>query len=288
MSTLHFSGHETFYCRHFWLKKGYDFISTNMLFSQKDAVLELGVGRNMVGAINFWTKAFGIQDEANHTTTELGQKLFGENGLDPFLEDEGSLWLLQYFLVKNERASIYKLALIDFRQSRLTQNFTRSQLLEYIQKEGGKRGEQLNTRTLENDVKVFIRNYVLPRANTGSIEENFSALLLDLNLITDLDTTSEDGDHLYRFNVNQRENIRTPIFLFMLLDFMGESTSMDIDSIVKNVGDFVLCDREGLEAHLNSIVTDYKGITYKQDAGRKELQVKKGIDKWQILAEYYA
>ena len=29
MKKLTFSGHETFHCRNFWLKKGYDFIKSN-------------------------------------------------------------------------------------------------------------------------------------------------------------------------------------------------------------------------------------------------------------------
>ena len=51
-----FSGHETFVCRHFWLKKGYDFIKSGHSFSQDDAVVRLGVGKNMVTAISFWLK----------------------------------------------------------------------------------------------------------------------------------------------------------------------------------------------------------------------------------------
>lgn len=54
-----FSGHETFQCRHLWLKKGYDFVKANRSFNDEDAVLILGVGKNMVNSIRFWMKAFG-------------------------------------------------------------------------------------------------------------------------------------------------------------------------------------------------------------------------------------
>lgn len=49
-----FSGHETFQCRHLWLKKGYDFVKSGKAFSDEDAVVELGVGKNMVTAIRYW------------------------------------------------------------------------------------------------------------------------------------------------------------------------------------------------------------------------------------------
>ena len=60
---LTFSGHDTFHCRHLWLKKGYDFIKKGNKFTQDDAVVILGVGKNMVSGINFWMRAFGIIDK---------------------------------------------------------------------------------------------------------------------------------------------------------------------------------------------------------------------------------
>jgi hypothetical protein len=54
MDKLRFSGHETFIARTFWPKKGYDFIKQGGKFSSEDAVVELGVGKNMVLSINFW------------------------------------------------------------------------------------------------------------------------------------------------------------------------------------------------------------------------------------------
>ena len=87
-----FSGHESFQCRHLWLKKGYDFVKANRSFNDEDAVLILGVGKNMVGSIRFWMKAFGMTDN-NDQLTELAHKLLADNGWDPYLEDEGTLWL---------------------------------------------------------------------------------------------------------------------------------------------------------------------------------------------------
>ena len=37
MSSTRFSGHETFNCKHFWLKKGYDFVQSNREFKDADA-----------------------------------------------------------------------------------------------------------------------------------------------------------------------------------------------------------------------------------------------------------
>ncbi len=72
MMTYKFSGHETFVCKQFWLKKGYDLIESGKLFSDDSAVVELGVGRNMVISIRFWMKSFGLIDD-NDQLTKLKQ-----------------------------------------------------------------------------------------------------------------------------------------------------------------------------------------------------------------------
>ena len=48
MDKLSFSGHESFHCRNVWLKKGYDFLQLKHKFSEPTAVVNLGVGKNMV------------------------------------------------------------------------------------------------------------------------------------------------------------------------------------------------------------------------------------------------
>jgi hypothetical protein len=67
MKDYKFSGHETFQCRHFWLKKGYDFVKKEGDFKSNDALIELGVGKNMIsskyGSIaSFTLRSRGVED----------------------------------------------------------------------------------------------------------------------------------------------------------------------------------------------------------------------------------
>jgi hypothetical protein len=109
-----FSGHDSFQCRQLWLKKGYDYVQEGKNFNDEDAVVQLGVGKNMVSSIRFWLKAFNIIDNKD-IPTEFGKRLFdNENGYDPFLEDEASLWLkitlLQFtpsFLMNSEKRNCF-------------------------------------------------------------------------------------------------------------------------------------------------------------------------------------
>src|SRR5690349_6757983 len=113
-----FSGHESFQCRNLWLKKGFDYIIEGNSFTSDDAVVRLGVGKNMVAAIRFWLKAFNIIS-SKEQVTEFGRKLFGDNGWDPYLEDDASLWLLHYQLVKNNFASTYNIIFNEFRREKI-------------------------------------------------------------------------------------------------------------------------------------------------------------------------
>src|SRR5205085_5338801 len=100
---LSFSGHETFVFRHAWLKKAVDAVAEEpAVFSQDNAIVTLGVGKNMVRSIRHWGLATGMLAEEPKSrgirlqVTELGQMLLGQSGFDPYLEDPNTLWLLHW------------------------------------------------------------------------------------------------------------------------------------------------------------------------------------------------
>ena len=93
-----FSGHESFPCKSLWLKKGYDFVNHERNFNAPDAVIDLGVGKNMVSSIRFWLKSFGLYDGEH--LSELADYLFDEvAGRDKYMEDLATLWLLHFTIV---------------------------------------------------------------------------------------------------------------------------------------------------------------------------------------------
>ena len=103
MSVLkyNFSGHESFPCKSLWLKKGYDFVVAGNQFSSAEAVMELGVGKNMVASIRYWLKAFGVIDSTGQTTTLGNYLLDDESGRDKYIEDLGTLWILHFNIINN-------------------------------------------------------------------------------------------------------------------------------------------------------------------------------------------
>jgi hypothetical protein len=291
MNKLSFSGHESFYCKYFWLKKGYDFIQNEHNFNRPDAVVQLGVGKNMVSAIRFWLKAFGLVT-ADEQPTELAKIIFdgdGKQGGDPYLNDTGSLWLLHYLLVTQERASIYAIIFNNFRK--LNKEFTRSHLDKFIQMKCADENLVYTKKTIDTDISVFIRNYYRSTEGTKNPEEEYSGLLLDLNLLKKVE---RDGLKEVFTLENNTANVPLPILLYAILDGMtAESTTITFTDLLtksNKVGSVFMLDAEVLDKALRSLEQQYSGqVAFSSDAftGNKTLQIKGEISKNQLLIDYY-
>ena len=285
MNNWRFAGHETFHCKHFWLKKGYDFTSERNSFKENDAVVKLGVGKNMVSSIQFWMNAFGIYEEDE--ISEFGNNIFNNDGFDSFLEDEGSLWLLHYKLLSKNYSSIYKLAFINFRKTRISSEFTSKQLEDFISKLLISEGVSFSQKSIENDVKVFIRNYVsLYKKGAKSLEDDFSSLLINLDIISIVPDSHIEGLQVFKLLYNAKENLPSEVLLFSILDSFDGEMSIAVNDIQNEISDLFLCNREGTEAKLIEL-QDKGYIVYKDDSGRKEIQIKNKLNKWDVLKNYY-
>lgn len=112
-----FSGHESFPCKSMWLKKGYDYLVEHNKFTDPDAVVKLGVGKNMVQSIKFWLRAFDLLKDDE--VTEIARYIFNDrDGKDPYAEDNTTLWILHYLLVVSAVSSIYRLVFVDLQRER--------------------------------------------------------------------------------------------------------------------------------------------------------------------------
>lgn len=288
MNTYKFSGHETFQCRHFWLKKGYDFISKEGVFKSNEALIELGVGKNMITSISHWLKAFKVTDNETSELTDFGHYVFGNEGKDPYLEDIGTMYLLHYNIISNfSQASIYRMTFEQFRKTRIASEFTSEQLYDFISKRLKIEGESFSENSLRNDIKVLLRTYqTSSKRGSKSIEDDFSSVLIDLNLIDPLQDVFINGDQVFRIQYNEQRELNPLIFLFAILNTFPEEESISVRDIQAKVSDLFLCNREGTEEKLNAL-SDRGLLVYKQDAGRKEIQFKTLLNEWTILDKYY-
>lgn len=211
-----FSGHETFPFRYTWLTKGvrYTFKFRN-IFLREDALVVLGVGKNMVSSIRHWCETLRLVSSPERgvfQTTELGELLFGPDGYDPYLENYGTLWLLHWLLVSRpEKASTWYLAFTRWN----VLEFTREQLQEWL---WGVLKESPTTRgtksTIKRDVDVFLRTYVPDEENkTKPIEDSFDCPLVELGILQEL------SGKTFRFVRGNQPSLPDEIFIFALLEF---------------------------------------------------------------------
>lgn len=279
-----FSGHDSFQCRQLWLKKGFDYVRSNKAFNDEDAAVKLGVGKNMVSSIRFWMKAFNIIDSKD-MPTEFGVKLFDNNGYDPFLEDDASLWLLHYQLIKTGLASTYTIIFNKFRKDKLF--FNKESYVNYLKriKEGGNT-INFNENTVADDFVVFVKMYQ-NSDSTKDVEESFSGILSEIDL---LKTIGKGKDEQYQIENNERDKLPAAVLLFSILDNPTYGDSIGLNSLEFNInspGSIFCLNRNGLTNKISEIVHNNKQITFTDHAGIKELQFKMKPSAYSILDAYY-
>ena len=280
-----FSGHDSFQCRQLWLKKGYDYVQEGKNFNDEDAVVQLGVGKNMVSSIRFWLKAFNIIDSKD-IPTEFGKRLFdNENGYDPFLEDEASLWLLHYQLVKNGFASIYSIIFNEFRKEKLF--FNKETFVNYVKRIGESNPDlNFNENTVAKDFIVFANLYKND-PESKDIEDSFSGILSEIEL---LKATGKGKEEKFYIENVERDNLPEAVVLFTILDNSNYGNSISLNSLefdLNSPGSIFALNRSGLMNKISDIVDEFKDITFTDQAGIKELQFKKKSDSYKILDTYY-
>lgn len=296
MNKLSFSGHDTFYCRHFWLKKGVDYCLSNKKFTDSSAVIDLGVGKNMVAAIRFWLRAFGLlildEQKSTEVLSPLATLIFADDGLDPYVEDKGTLWLLHYYLVKTERASIYSLLFNFFRKEQIT--FTKEQFFQFLVRTCISQDYTYNGNTLQKDIVVLLRNYMTPTIASKNIEDDFSTLLMDLNLLSVKTTKKQqNAAKTYYYIANKsRSDLPVEILLFIILDhpdYIG-SSSLSFRHLLNDknsIGSIFALSPNGLQDKIIEMTERFPFLVYADDAGIRELQFKEKPDKWSLLKKYY-
>lgn len=281
-----FSGHESFPCKTLWLKKGYDFITNGGDFNADEAVVRLGVGKNMVSSIRYWIKAFGFNNER---TNWIAEYIFDTvDGKDPFVEDIGTLWLLHFLLIYTEEASLYNLFFVDFQKER--REFDRSQVVSFVKRKMAEAGKDtlFNENTVKKDVGVLLLNYCLPKNPQSN--EDFSTLLMDLDLLRQMERRWSDveGRDRYVFNIEGKRQVVPEIFLFAILMMKDESDKSISYDIMQELGlIFCMNDLEVIDM-LKLLSEKYSdSLAYSDVAGIRQLQFINKIEAKQILDEYY-
>lgn len=275
------SGHESFPCKTLWLTKGYNFIISGGNFNASDAVMTLGVGKNMVSSIRYWLKVFGITKQDKPTF--IADCLFDNvKGADKYIESLGTLWLLHYLLVSLKEATLYHITFVQFQKERKV--FEREQLVNFVKRlmiEDGK-DKIFNVNTTKKDVGVLLQNYAQPYKAKSF--EDYSSLLIDLDLIR-----MEENGKLFAFNIEGKRKIPMEIFLYAILHEKGNDKSVSYDTLQEIGLMFCMTDAEVIDM-AQSIGEHYSEyVQYSDNAGIRQLLFKEGssLKDIDVLDKYY-
>lgn len=217
-----FGGHEKFVFRHGWLKKGVDGVKNDsLIFTHDEALITLGVGKNMVRSIRHWCLATGLVEEMDGAglarplqATSLAELLLDDHGWDPYLEDIGSLWWLHWNLSTNlVRGFVWHLMFSKFLES----EFTKRHLANYLSSQFEHYDIHTTSGTIDREIDVCLKTYVpTVRSKLGTIsEETLDYPLAELDIIRFI-----PDDNVYRFNVGPKVSLPLGVFGYALFSFL--------------------------------------------------------------------
>ncbi len=293
-----FSGHETFALRYAWLKKGIDGLERSRdIFSREDALVELGVGKNMVRSIRHWCLATGVIEEADAAPGSRARPLrpsaFGSclllGGWDPYLEDDASLWLLHWHLATNAtRATTWHWVFNHVAEPEFTRDGLLLGLTRYAE---NNRWNRVSQASLKSDVSCFLRSYVPgKRGPATTAEETLDCPLTTLGLIREA-----GEEHHYRFQNGVKSGLPDAVFAYAMLSSWnkhhGGQETLSLREIThgeNSPGRIFRLDEDAVLAYLDRIsgISDQR-LEFNDSVMVRQVVRKSPIDGMEILNDYY-
>jgi len=285
-----FGGHEKFVFRDGWLKKGVDAVSVEPgIFSDDQALVVLGVGKNMVRSIRHWCLATGVCEESDGPdrkrsigVSSFGRQLMIDGGWDPFMEDSGTLWVLHWQLTENlQRSLVWHLIFGRFYDV----EFTKLQLGQFLSRQFERLGVTTTPGMVAREIDCFVRTYAPTRTNSGKInsgkinEETLECPLTELDLIRFV-----PQDNVYRFNIGAKPNLPDAVFAHALLYYIAHIAqhrrTVAVDECVYGEGS----PGQVFRMDENSVVERLERLT-ELTSGQIRLQESAGLNQLYISTE---
>lgn len=233
--------HETFFIRKGWLSKGMKYVSKDeevFISKTQNPQDTLGLGSNMVKSLRYWMQATGLTKEPStgkrvQHLTEFGKSVF-EN--DRYIEELGTLYLLQYKLASNQSlATSWYYFFNEFSMTEFKEEEFVSELQAYILMQG----ELVSTKSMADDFNCIIGTYV-PRYKakaSGKVdpESNIDCPLGELGLIDILNKEKR----IYRKASPMANTFDPWVVLAVLMDQAGNRNDIGLNELLtapNNIG----------------------------------------------------
>lgn len=282
------SGHESFPCRYAWLPKIVHQLRENpaLIGDDDKAMIELGLGKNMVRSAWFWAQATGIIESRRNeiSITEFGDILLGTGDLDPFIEDIRTLWLLHWHLSTNIENPLLAW---DYLLNRWQEpELVPSLAMKALYREASKSKEGLSTVTLQQHFDVFLHSYIPTRGKKGKVQEdNLDCPLVELSLLQkagERESSINDGgrESVYAFRYDDKPDITPELFSYCIADYWNKRFPNEHTLAFRDVahghgspGQVFKLPEDAIRARLDSISDTSIGcFTYTESAQLQQLQ----------------
>jgi len=216
-----FGRHETFALRYSWLSKGFHALKDKpTVFDDDDAVVDLGVGRNMVSAIRYWLRACQlITPQKPDEPESIGTLIFDyETGLDPYIEDEATIWLIHWLLATNSTMATSLFWFFNkFHKPEFTAEELQTALADFINNQVIEK-KRPSASTVKKDALLLPRMYAQSKGNARRpLEEALDSPLSLLGLVT-----HSTGSRTYQFKPKARPSLPIGIFAFATSQLIQE------------------------------------------------------------------
>ncbi len=267
---LIYSGHESFACRYGWIPKLYHQVGDDpFLFeSDENAIVRLGIGRNMVKSIRFWGQMLGItQSIGNEThTTPFAKNLLDLNsGLDPYLETLGSLWRLHWHITVFGGLGAWTLAFLNS----FDKTVTRERFITSLQTLALKHDGSISFGTAKVHVAVFLATYNNEAKTKTELDETLGSPFQELNLVR---LVYPGGTETIQFVRGSKRTLDYRSFAFALCDFWRRSapssSSLSFRSLMLSFaspGVVLMLDEVGLHEQLEDLCKNSECFSLRPD-----------------------
>lgn len=285
MLTPAFSRHETFHPRFAWLKKGFDLACKAPFgFGDNDTAFELGVGKNMARAIRYWCVAFKVVEERYDPAhkrrgvfpTRFGRDLLADDGWDPYLEDDASLWLLHWNLLRAPNFAttwfftFFCFPVLSFQTEQLVNAL--SDFKDSVLVDG-----KVVRNSLQRDANCLLRMYSEIERRGGISDDNLDSPFARLGLIA-----PELEAKRFSFSVGEKPSLPAAIVVSACLQYAksvsGGAQSIAMNRLLFDVGApgmaFKLYESCLVDA-FEDVIKDVKGLSLQDSSGALQVGYKK-------------
>ena len=289
-----FGRHQTFSLRYGWLSKAFRAVERDPTILRSDiAIADLGVGKNMVESMGYWLRACRLLEPSTEVVpTELGQLIFAHDGVDPYLEDEATIWLLHWLICSNPtQATSWYWFFNKFHKVEFSAEEIQTALIDYV-KDQVKEERQASASTLKNDAILLPRMYSRSSISKSKpIEDALDSPFALLGLI------SQSGRERFFSSVpSYRDALPTEIVGFAVLELLDALSveSFLVEDLLYSRGDlpapgsiFRLTE-QALIGKLEQLVDVFPGYFRLDDtAGLHQLFRTQPISGLEMLRAYY-